>query len=81
MTLSELGRGDSAEIEQIRLPDAYRIRLMELGMLRGVRVRLLRTAPGGDPMIVSLHGYELMLRRSDAAGITVCRTERAAGKR
>ena len=46
-------------------------RLMARGILPGVRVELTRQAPLGGPIAIRLHGYELSLRRCDAAGVAV----------
>lgn len=46
-------------------------RLMALGLLPGVQVRLTRRAPLGDPIAIRLHGYELSLRCAEAATVGV----------
>lgn len=50
--------------------DAAR-RLMDLGVIRGTTVEVVRTAPLGDPMEVKLRGFMLTLRRSEAEHITI----------
>lgn len=50
--------------------DAVR-RLMDLGLIRGTAVEVVRTAPLGDPLEVRLRGFMLTLRRSEAEHITV----------
>jgi ferrous iron transport protein A len=46
-------------------------RLMEMGLTRGVIVRLVRTAPLGDPIELSVRGYRLSLRRAEAAAVII----------
>ena len=46
-------------------------RLMTMGLLPGTRVKVLRSAPLGDPMAIGLRSYSLALRRKDAANIQV----------
>ena len=53
---------------------AYRRQLMSMGVLPGARLRVMRVAPLGDPMELSLRGYRLTLRRAEAAQIEVSRT-------
>lgn len=70
--LSDAKVGSSAEIACVQCSDpALRVRLMELGLVRGTRVEVLRKAPLGDPLIVRLRGYELSLRRIEAQAIEV----------
>ena len=51
--------------------ETFRLRLIEMGMLRGESVRLLRLAPLGDPMEILIGGYHLSLRKQDARNILV----------
>ena len=69
--LSELSVGQSATIETISAEGALKRRLMDMGLTKGTRVTVRRLAPLGDPMSLFLRGYELTLRRQDAAIITV----------
>ena len=76
MTLDELSPGERAVITD--LADAgegggVMRRMMELGIVRGTGVRVIRRAPAGDPVEVELRGYRLTLRRSLAKKITVAR--------
>lgn len=50
---------------------SVRVRLMELGIVPGTEVQLVRRAPLGDPMQISLRGYQLSLRRGEADLIEV----------
>ena len=78
MTLDELSPRERAVItDAADLADAagggVMRRMMELGIVRGTGVRVIRRAPAGDPVEVELRGYRLTLRRSLAKKITVAR--------
>ena len=69
--LAELGPGDRGRVVGVAGDaDAVR-RLMDLGLIRGTTLEVVRTAPLGDPMEVKLRGYMLTLRRAEAEHITV----------
>lgn len=69
MKLSELKPGESAVIIKILGHGAFRKRVMEMGFVRGREVKSLLTAPLQDPIKYSLMGYEVSLRRAEAASI------------
>ena len=69
--LSELRVGSAGEVTRLGLPRATATRLMELGVLPGTRLEVVRVAPLGDPMEIRLRGYSLSLRRAEAAGVSV----------
>ncbi len=71
MTLRELQIGQYARIESVRGEGALRQHLLDMGVIPGAEVELVRLAPLGDPMEVRIHGYELTLRLADADRITV----------
>ncbi len=69
--LSELEPGERGKVTAVEGDaDAVR-RLMDLGLIRGTTLELVRRAPLGDPMEVRLRGFMLTLRRSEAEHITV----------
>ncbi len=70
LKLSELAVGASAVVRTCP-PAAALLRLREMGVLPGTRVTLVRTAPLGDPLEITVRGYHLTLRKSEAALITV----------
>ena len=72
-TLAELPRGGAATIvgPVQDAPDTVARRLFDLGFVPGARVELLRRAPMADPMIFSVAGYEIALRRAQARLIDV----------
>jgi Fe2+ transport system protein FeoA len=72
--LSQLGRGDAAVVRRVGGEPSIAVRLMELGLIPGASVRLVRIAPLGDPMVVALRGTELSLRGAEAALVEIERT-------
>ena len=56
---------------EIRLPPESRPRLMEMGLLVGTQVELVRFAPLGDPVEIKVRGYNLSLRKQEAERILV----------
>ena len=71
-TLDHLPSGKSCEILSLsNRSGAVKRRLIDMGLTPGTRVTLVKIAPFGDPMEVSLRGYEMSLRKADAAQITV----------
>ena len=70
-TLAELKPGQSAVITRLPSDEQLSVRLCELGLLRGTTVSFIRSAPLGDPMEFRLRGFELSIRRADAAQVLV----------
>ena len=70
MTLSELKPGSVATIEGWK-SDSPPLRLLEMGLLPGTSLRLIRFAPLGDPLEILVRGYHLSLRKSEAAQVLV----------
>ncbi|MEY2907106.1 MAG: ferrous iron transport protein [Verrucomicrobiota bacterium] len=75
--LSELKAGQSAVVSRLPGNEALAMRLREMGLLRGTTVTFLRSAPLGDPMEFRLRGFELSIRRADAAQVMAEVTENA----
>lgn len=71
LPLTSLGAGHSAVVAEIKLPPVSRPRLMEMGLLVGTRVELVRFAPMGDPVEIKVRGYNLTLRKHEAEQIFV----------
>jgi len=69
--LSELAVGASAVVRAYPKAGAAFLRLREMGVLPGTSVTLVRTAPLGDPIEIKVRGYNLSLRKSEAAHILV----------
>lgn len=71
MTLDKIKIGESAVITRVGGEGPLRLRLLDMGLIPRTEVTLIKTAPLGDPMEFRLRGYELTLRREDAACIEV----------
>jgi ferrous iron transport protein A len=71
VSLDQLARGQGGRILRVGGRSAARRRLLELGVVRGEVITLVRAAPLGDPLEYLVKGYHLSLRRREAAGITV----------
>jgi len=69
--LSALAVGASAVVRDFPKTGAAFLRLREMGLLPGTRVTLVRTAPLGDPLEIKIRGYNLTLRKSEAAHVLV----------
>ncbi len=74
--LTSLALGASAVVTEIKLPPENRPRLMEMGLLVGTKVELVRFAPLGDPVEIKVRGYNLTLRKSEAEQILVMTDKR-----
>lgn len=70
-TLVNVGPGESARIVSVQGEGSASRRLMDMGLIRGTSVKVVRVAPLGDPIEVNLRGYMLTLRRSEAANVVV----------
>ena len=81
MTLKDLKIGESAEISAVGGEGALRQHMLDMGLIPGAVVTLKQFAPMGDPMEVTIHGYELTLRLADAATIEVVSAKEPAKPR
>ena len=71
MTLTNLPRGVKAKVISVNGNNAVTKRLMEMGVVPGVSVRVIKSAPFGDPLEIRVRGYHLAMRRSEADAIEV----------
>lgn len=69
--LSTLFPGAKAVVREVRIPVQHRARLLEMGLLVGTIVEIVRFAPLGDPIELKVRGYHLSLRRHEADQILV----------
>lgn len=69
--LSRLQPGESGEVLQVSATGSIRQRLLEMGFIRGARLRVEKLAPMGDPMELVIKGYHLSLRREESSCILV----------
>ena len=80
MTLDELQIGQSATLTTVGGEGALRQHFLDMGLIPGEEVTLVRFAPLGDPMEIMVQGYELTLRKDDARKIEVTNVHQAAAK-
>ena len=78
MTIKDLKIGESARILTVGGEGALRQHFLDMGVIPGAEVTLVKLAPLGDPMELRIHGYELTLRLDDAAKIDVEHIEKSA---
>ena len=71
MQLDELPLGKSASITKVGGQGALRQHFLDMGLLPGAEVQLVKYAPSGDPMEIRVQSYELSLRKADAAQISI----------
>lgn len=71
MTLDQVAPGKVVMVEEVGGARAFRRRLMELGIIPGTRVEVLRVAPFGDPMELSARGCNLSIRAAEARQVRV----------
>lgn len=70
-TLKDVAVGDKAIVKRLSGEGALKRRIMDMGVTKGVEVLVRRVAPLGDPIEVTVRGYELSLRKDEAANIIV----------
>jgi ferrous iron transport protein A len=71
MTLDMIPRDVTARVAAVESTGSQGIRLMEMGVVPGARVRVVKSAPLGDPIQVCVRNYHLALRRAEAKSVTV----------
>ena len=71
MNLKEDAIGSTVTVKKINGEGALKRRIMDMGITKGVSVYIRKVAPLGDPIEVTVRGYELSLRKADAASIEV----------
>ena len=70
-TLKESKVGDTIRVVKLHGEGAVRRRIMDMGLTKGVEVQIRKVAPLGDPIEVTVRGYELSIRKADAEMIEV----------
>ena len=71
MTINDLKIGACGVISTVGGEGPLRLRFLDMGLIPGTKVTLQKVAPMGDPIQIHLRGYELTIRREDAAQITL----------
>ena len=70
-TLKDVKVGENAVVVRLHGEGAVKRRIMDMGLTRGVEVHVRKVAPLGDPMELTVRGYELSIRKADAEMIEV----------
>lgn len=70
-TLRDVKIGKSAKVIKLHGEGALRRRIMDMGITKGVEIKVRKVAPLGDPLEITVRGYELSLRKADAEMIEV----------
>lgn len=71
MTLKEIACGKTVKVIKLTGDGAVKRRIMDMGITKGVEIFVRKVAPLGDPVEITVRGYELSLRKSDAQMILV----------
>ncbi|MCI8804474.1 MAG: ferrous iron transport protein A [Clostridiales bacterium] len=70
-TLKDVKSGDTVIVEKISCAGSLKRRIMDMGITKGTTILVRKLAPLGDPIELTVRGYELSLRKSDAENIIV----------
>ena len=70
-TLKDVRVGESTRVVRVNGQGALRRRIMDMGVTKGTKIYVRKMAPLGDPIEINVRGYELSLRKEDAASIEV----------
>lgn len=71
MTLGEAKVGNTVVVTRIEGDSAYKRRIMDMGITKGSRLYIRKVAPLGDPVEITVRGYELSIRKKDARCVQV----------
>lgn len=71
MTLKEVKVGSTVKVVKVNGEGAFKRRIMDMGITKGSEIFVRKVAPFGDPVEVTVRGYELSLRKSDAEFVDV----------
>ena len=71
MTLGEAKVGSTVGVEKIKGDGAYKRRIMDMGITKGSELYIRKVAPLGDPVELTVRGYELSIRKNDAECVQV----------
>ena len=71
MTLKDIKPGNSAKVVRINGVGPVKRRIMDMGLTKGTEVTVRKIAPLGDPIELTVRGYELSIRKNEAAAIDV----------
>ena len=71
-TLKDVKAGQTATVVKLHGEGPVRRRILDMGITKGVEIYVRKMAPLGDPMELHVRGYELSLRKADAAMVEIC---------
>ena len=71
MTLKDLKPGQSAVVKKLTGEGAVKRRIMDMGITKGIEIFVRKVAPLGDPMELTVRGYELSIRKSEAENVEI----------
>jgi len=71
MTLREAGIGSTVTVRKLNGEGAVKRRIMDMGITKGTAIYVRKVAPLGDPLELTVRGYELSVRKADAAMVEV----------
>ncbi len=72
LTLRDVKIGETCTVVKLHGEGAIKRRIMDMGITKGVVIKVVKVAPLGDPIEINVRGYELSLRKADANLIEVC---------
>ncbi len=70
-TLKDVRIGETVRVTKVGGEGALKRRIMDMGITKGVSIKVMKVAPLGDPMEITVRGYELTLRKADCEKIEV----------
>ena len=70
-TLRDVAVGNSCTVKKLHGEGAVKRRIMDMGITKGVEIKVQKVAPLGDPMEVTVRGYQLSIRKADAEMVEV----------
>ncbi len=70
-TLRQINVGDTVKVVKLHGEGAVKRRIMDMGLTKGIEVHIRKAAPLGDPIEITVRGYELSIRKADAEMIEV----------
>ena len=71
MNLREVGIGSTVKVKKLTGEGAVKRRIMDMGLTKGTQVTVRKVAPLGDPIEVTVRGYDLSIRKADAEMVEV----------
>ena len=70
-TLKDVKIGETVHVTKVGGEGAIKRRIMDMGITKGVSIKVMKVAPLGDPVEITVRGYELTLRKADCQNIEV----------